>query len=212
MFNLNEEILKMENYLYENGEKLNKNNSNFNKIRVILNSIGFDRLKDFYIKILNENYSKNLEAIIEIYKFNEKISCSLIKQLWKIENFLTTRLLPYWENGNLWDKQFGKKIEIFQNLDEDKKISIVNNINKKCSVENYNKGLIYTILLRNRISHINWNFFIPIKINEKYSKIIGNEFYLKDVITILDEISGEEKYIGNIFSTFENIKKYLCYN
>ena len=201
MFDLDLQIRKMEEYLYgKNSEKkISKNSPEFNKISVILNTIGFERLKNNYISFLKKEYSKDLKIIIDLYRFNENVSSSIIKQLWKIENLLTSRLIFFtMNNDELWNnKMFDEKIKIFQNLTEEDKKLIIKTINKKCSLVNYQRGIIYAKCLRNKISHIDWSIIGEIEIKKSDQKYLDNKtsFYLIDAMKILDEISGNEKYI-----------------
>ena len=216
MFDLILEIKKIEKYLYGemSQEKILTNLPEFNKISRILNTIGFDRLKCNYIIFLKEEHSKDLKIIIDLYTFNESVSSSIIKQLWKIENLLTSRLAIMNNNNNLWKKMLDDKIKIFQNLTKNEQLNLIETINKKCSINNYKKGLIYAKSLRNKISHIDWSIIGKIEINKNDQEKVGGKkyFYLKDAVNILDEISGNEKYISDIFSKKENLEKLLIEN
>lgn len=82
-------------------------------------------------------------------------------------------------------------------MDASTKDIIVKSINKKCSVEDFYKGMIYAKSLRNKISHINCNVLVSIEVSKNDQIYLNNQdsFKLINVCEILDKISGEEKYI-----------------
>lgn len=204
-FKLEDELQKLEDYIYENGKKIDKISPEFNQIYNILYYIGFEKLKNNFIDLLEEESKKNLKMIIDLYQICENFSMTIIKQIWKIECLLTSRLqgLGLLKNN---ENNFGDKVSIFLKLSHEDKGILVKTINKKLSREEYQKGIIYAEIIRNKISHIDWNIFGEFEVKKSRTKNLRNEasFFLKNVIDFLDAASGKEKYFKDIFSKINN--------
>lgn len=106
IFSIDLELEKIEKYLYDglSMDKIPKNSPSFNKIRTILNIVGFQYLYDNYIVHLKESFNKNIDEIIKLYQFNETVSSSIIRQLWKIESLLTSRIYQIKNSKNIWQQ------------------------------------------------------------------------------------------------------------